>query len=80
MAAMDPAPDPAVDPAPDQPPKPVTPHAAPVRDAQGRLTYIGDDGRRYVVADPPDLNGDTGETGTSGRPGGQGPSGSAPGR
>jgi hypothetical protein len=64
----------AVDPAPDQPPKPVTPHAAPVRDAQGRLTYIGNDGLRYVVADPPDRAGD------GGGPGEWGPSGSAPGR
>jgi hypothetical protein len=53
MAAVDPGPDPAVDPAPDQPPQPVTPHAAPVHDAEGRLTYIGDDGRRYIVAEPP---------------------------
>lgn len=29
---------------------PMTPHATPLRDAQGRLTYIGEDGRRYVVA------------------------------
>lgn len=32
---------------------PVIPHAAPLRDAQGRLTYIGEDGRRYIVAPPP---------------------------
>ena len=33
--------------------QPMTPHAAPVLDADGNLTYIGDDGRRYVVAPPP---------------------------
>lgn len=32
---------------------PITPHAAPRLDAQGRITYIGEDGRRYVVAAPP---------------------------
>lgn len=35
---------------------PVTPHAAPVLDAQGRLTYLGCDGLRYVVAEPPEPN------------------------
>lgn len=35
---------------------PVIPHAAPSRDAQGRLTYTGDDGRRYVVGLPPDTD------------------------
>lgn len=35
---------------------PITPHAAPIRDPQGRLTYIGDDGRRYVVGLPPDCD------------------------
>jgi hypothetical protein len=29
--------------------QPITPHAVPVFDAEGNLTYIGDDGRRYVV-------------------------------
>lgn len=33
---------------------PVTPHAVPIFDAEGNLTYIGDDGRRYVVGDLPD--------------------------
>jgi hypothetical protein len=33
--------------------EPITPHATPLRDAAGRLTYIGEDGRRYVVAAPP---------------------------
>lgn len=38
---------------------PVIPHAAPIRDAAGRLTYVGSDGLRYVVAEPPqaDSNG-----------------------
>jgi pseudouridine-5'-monophosphatase len=35
------------------PDPPITPHAAPLRDGQGRLTYIGEDGRRYIVAAPP---------------------------
>ncbi|MFN5193967.1 MAG: hypothetical protein ACK5E6_06015 [Cyanobacteriota bacterium] len=37
-----------------EPADPITPHATPAIDPQGRLTYIGEDGRRYVVADPPD--------------------------
>jgi hypothetical protein len=37
-------------------PRPITPHAAPSLDAQGRLTYIGEDGRRYVVGLPPDMD------------------------
>lgn len=43
------------DPRPDPPEgdTPVIPHATPLRDAQGRLTYIGEDGRRYIVAPPP---------------------------
>jgi hypothetical protein len=32
---------------------PVIPLAAPILDAQGRLTYVGSDGLRYVVAEPP---------------------------
>jgi hypothetical protein len=36
--------------------QPVIPHASPSRDAEGRLTYIGDDGRRYVVGLPPDTD------------------------
>lgn len=36
-----------------RPSGPVIPHAAPVLDAQGRLTYVGSDGLRYVVAEPP---------------------------
>ena len=52
------------EPAPE--PQPVTPHAAPIVDADGRLTYIGSDGRRYVVDDPPDNppDDDPGETTT----------------
>jgi len=37
-------------------PEPITPHATPVLDDQGQLTYVGDDGRRYVVGLPPDLD------------------------
>ncbi len=33
---------------------PVIPHAAPILDGQGRLTYVGSDGLRYVVAEPPE--------------------------
>lgn len=35
-------------------PDPMTPHAAPVFDAEGHLTYIGTDGLRYVVSLPPE--------------------------
>ena len=35
---------------------PVTPHATPILDAAGRLTYVGDDGRRYVVGFPEDAD------------------------
>jgi hypothetical protein len=35
---------------------PITPHAAPVVDGAGRLTYVGDDGRRYVVGLPPEVD------------------------
>lgn len=35
---------------------PITPHAAPSVDADGQLTYVGEDGRRYVVGLPPDLD------------------------
>lgn len=34
-------------------PSPVIPHATPIVDAEGRLTYVGSDGLRYVVAEPP---------------------------
>jgi hypothetical protein len=33
----------------NRPELPVTPHATPIIDEEGRLTYVGDDGRRYVV-------------------------------
>jgi len=35
---------------------PITPHAAPILDSDGRLTYTGADGRRYVVGLPPDCD------------------------
>jgi hypothetical protein len=34
--------------------QPITPHASPVFDADGNLTYVGDDGRRYVVGPIPE--------------------------
>ncbi|MFN9622306.1 MAG: hypothetical protein ACK587_05665 [Cyanobacteriota bacterium] len=37
-------------------PPPITPHAAPSLDAEGHLSYIGEDGRRYVVGLPPDMD------------------------
>jgi len=38
----------------DQPDgQPITPHAGPIFDGDGNLTYVGDDGRRYVVAAMP---------------------------
>ncbi|SBO42143.1 hypothetical protein [Cyanobium sp. NIES-981] len=36
--------------------QPITPHAAPILDADGQLTYVGDDGRRYVVGLPPEAD------------------------
>ena len=36
--------------------QPITPHAGPVFDAEGNLTYVGDDGRRYIVASMPDAD------------------------
>ena len=42
----------------DQPDdQPITPHAGPIFDGDGNLTYVGDDGRRYVVAPPPEQGG-----------------------
>ena len=35
--------------------QPITPHAVPVFDAEGNLSYVGDDGRRYVVGPLPAL-------------------------
>jgi hypothetical protein len=40
----------------DRPEQPVTPHATPILDAEGRLSYVGDDGRRYVVGLSPELD------------------------
>ncbi|MEB3360535.1 MAG: hypothetical protein VKI42_00230 [Synechococcaceae cyanobacterium] len=34
--------------------QPITPHAGPIRDPSGLLSYIGDDGRRYVVGSQAD--------------------------
>jgi hypothetical protein len=40
-------------PAADQPDgAPIIPHATPVLDGSGNISYIGDDGRRYVVGLP----------------------------
>jgi hypothetical protein len=36
--------------------QPITPHAGPTLDGDGNLTYVGDDGRRYVVGLPPDID------------------------
>lgn len=36
--------------------QPITPHAGPTIDADGQLTYVGDDGRRYVVGLPPEVD------------------------
>jgi predicted transcriptional regulator of viral defense system len=36
--------------------QPITPHAGPAFDPEGNLTYVGDDGRRYVVAAMPDAD------------------------
>lgn len=36
--------------------EPITPHAVPIFDADGHLTYIGDDGRRYVVGPLPETD------------------------
>ena len=38
--------------------QPITPHAGPTVDEEGQLTYVGDDGRRYVVGLPPDTDGE----------------------
>lgn len=48
--------DPADDGLETEPPLPITPHATPVVDEQGQLTYVGDDGRRYVVGLPPEAD------------------------
>jgi hypothetical protein len=36
--------------------QPITPHAGPMMDAQGNLSYVGDDGRRYVIGLPPEID------------------------
>lgn len=36
--------------------RPITPHAVPIFDADGNLTYVGDDGRRYVVGPLPETD------------------------
>jgi hypothetical protein len=54
MAGADP--DPGADEDSAAGPRPVTPHATPIRDHEGRLSYVGDDGRRYVVGLPPDID------------------------
>ena len=36
--------------------QPITPLTGPVLDADGRLTYVGVDGRRYVVVESLDLD------------------------
>ena len=38
--------------------QPITPLTGPVFDVEGRLTYMGVDGRRYVVVDAGDLDAD----------------------
>ena len=38
--------------------QPITPHAGPTLDAEGQLSYVGDDGRRYVVGLPPETDGE----------------------
>ena len=35
---------------------PITPHATPTVDAGGRLSYVGGDGRRYLVGLPADVD------------------------
>jgi hypothetical protein len=35
---------------------PITPHAGPILDAEGQLSYVGEDGRRYVIAGREDLD------------------------
>lgn len=42
-----------IDPGADSP---VTPHAGPSLDQAGQLTYIGEDGCRYVVGLPPEMD------------------------
>jgi hypothetical protein len=37
-------------------PDPVTPQAGPTLDGEGRISYVGEDGRRYVVDLPPEAD------------------------
>ncbi len=39
--------------------EPITPGAGPTLDAEGRLTYIGEDGQRYVVLDALEVDHET---------------------
>ena len=39
--------------------EPVTPITGPILDMEGRLTYLGEDGQRYVVLDSLKLDQDT---------------------
>jgi len=36
----------------EEQPQPITPHAGPTLDSEGQLTFVGADGRRYVVGLP----------------------------
>jgi len=38
------------------PDEPITPHAGPTLDPDGQLSYIGEDGRRYVILGRDDLD------------------------
>ena len=38
--------------------EPITPNTGPTLDAEGRLTYIGEDGHRYLVLDKLELDRD----------------------
>jgi hypothetical protein len=42
----------------EEQPQPITPHAGPTLDSEGQLTYVGADGRRYVVGLPHDADRD----------------------
>ncbi|QEY31030.1 hypothetical protein EVJ50_00920 [Synechococcus sp. RSCCF101] len=38
------------------PDEPITPHAGPTLDPDGQLSYVGEDGRRYVILGREDLD------------------------
>jgi len=38
------------------PDEPITPHAGPTLDPDGQLSYLGEDGRRYVILGRDDLD------------------------